>query len=79
MLIKKCFTISQKHKCCAVYFNAFLLADDNIFMLETDIQLYGAGTQLENSSLPVMAHDPPALDYELTLKEWMDEVSKQND
>ena len=50
------------------------LLDDNILMLETDIQLYGAGTQRENSSLPVMAHDPPAFDYELTFEEWMKEV-----
>lgn len=43
-------------------------------MIETDIQLYGTGTALENSSLPVMAHDPPALNYELTFKEWMEKV-----
>ena len=47
-------------------------------MIETDIQLYGAGTNFENSSLPVMAHDPPALNYELTFEEWMQEVTTIN-
>ncbi|CAK8676053.1 unnamed protein product [Clavelina lepadiformis] len=50
------------------------LTDDSILMLEADVRLYGEGTEKLNESLPVMSHDPPAINYELTLREWLEKV-----
>ena len=41
--------------------------------LEADVMLYGQGSPLQDDSLPVMSHDPPAL-VDFTLEQWLNLV-----
>ncbi|XP_002121148.4 protein FAM151A-like [Ciona intestinalis] len=75
---REALSVTWEHRANTIDILQPALNDSNLMMLEADVRLYGEGTSQINESLPVMSHDPPALNYDYTLEAWLQEILSRN-